>query len=170
MTSGAVAGLLRAAAAGSPGARRGRYSARMPVELTPAGTRGVPVRQPPKWRLALVQPLFDLFMGRRMRLLKLTTVGARSGNAHRVSLFTFPAGPDAWYVVASSGGTSKHPAWYYNMARIRTGSGSSWTAASSASPPRRSPARSASGRGARSSPGGRATTTTRPAPTGSSRW
>jgi deazaflavin-dependent oxidoreductase (nitroreductase family) len=89
----------------------------MPVELTPAGTRGVPVRQPPKWLLALVQPLFDLYMGRRMQLLKLTTVGARSGNEHRVSLFTSPAGPDAWYVVASSGGTSKHPAWYYNMAR-----------------------------------------------------
>jgi deazaflavin-dependent oxidoreductase (nitroreductase family) len=89
----------------------------MPVELTPAGTRGAPTWQPPKWLLGLLQPLFDLVMGRRMKLLKLTTVGARSGNEHRVSLFCSPAGQDAWYVVASSGGSSKHPAWYYNMAR-----------------------------------------------------
>ena len=89
----------------------------MPVELTPAGTRGAPIRQPPKWLLGLAQPLVDLVLGRRMKLLKLTTVGARSGNEHRVSLSCFPAGQNAWYVVASSGGASKHPAWYYNMAK-----------------------------------------------------
>jgi deazaflavin-dependent oxidoreductase (nitroreductase family) len=89
----------------------------MPVELTPAGTRGAPIRVPPKWLLGLVQPLFDRVMSRRMKLLRLTTVGARSGNAHRVSLFTAPAGPGAWYVVASAGGARKHPAWYHNMAK-----------------------------------------------------
>jgi deazaflavin-dependent oxidoreductase (nitroreductase family) len=103
-----------------PTDRWAAYSTPMPVELTPAGTRGAPNWQPPAWLKGLVglaQPLFDLFMGRRMRLLKLTTVGARSGNEHRVSLFCAPAGPDAWYVVASAGGAIKHPAWYYNMAR-----------------------------------------------------
>ena len=73
----------------------------MPVELTPAGTRGTPIRQPPKWLMGLAQPIVDMVLGRRMRLLKLTTVGAKSGNAHRVSLSYFPAGQDAWYVVAS---------------------------------------------------------------------
>ena len=52
-----------------------------------------------------------------MKLLKLTTVGARTGNEHRVTLSSFPAGPNAWYVVASYGGSRKHPAWYYNMAK-----------------------------------------------------
>ena len=67
--------------------------------------------------MGLAQPLVDLVLGRRMKLLKLTTVGARSGNEHRVTLSYFPAGPNAWYVVASYGGSSKHPAWYYNMAK-----------------------------------------------------
>jgi deazaflavin-dependent oxidoreductase (nitroreductase family) len=89
----------------------------MPVDLTPAGTRGAAIRQPPKWLLGLAQPVVDLILGRRLKLLKLTTVGAKSGNAHRVSLAYFPAGPNAWYVVASYGGASKHPAWYYNMAK-----------------------------------------------------
>jgi deazaflavin-dependent oxidoreductase (nitroreductase family) len=92
----------------------------VPVALTPAGTRGAPVWQPPKWLkwlVGLLQPLVDLGTGRRPRLLRLTTVGARSGNGHRVSLFCAPAGQDAWYVVASSGGSVKHPAWYDNRAR-----------------------------------------------------
>ena len=89
----------------------------MPVELTPAGTRGAAVPRPPKWLMGVAQPLIDLVLGRRMRLLKLTTVGARSGTEHRVTLSCFPAGPNAWYVVASYGGSRQHPAWYYNMAK-----------------------------------------------------
>jgi deazaflavin-dependent oxidoreductase (nitroreductase family) len=89
----------------------------MPVELTPAGTRGAAVRPPPKWLQRVTQPLTDLFLGRRLKLLKLTTIGAKSGKEHRVSVASFPAGPDAWYVVASFGGARTHPAWYYNMAK-----------------------------------------------------
>jgi deazaflavin-dependent oxidoreductase (nitroreductase family) len=67
--------------------------------------------------MQLLQPIFNLILSRRMKLLKLTTIGAKSGNEHSVSLSCFPAGQGYWYVVASYGGAIKHPAWYYNMAK-----------------------------------------------------
>lgn len=41
-------------------------------------------------------------------------VGARSGT-HRVSPLIGLADGDRWAIVASKGGTDKHPAWYHNL-------------------------------------------------------
>jgi deazaflavin-dependent oxidoreductase (nitroreductase family) len=97
----------------------------MAVELTPNGTRG-------RERPALPRPLmkaavglnivFFRLLGRRVRvmrapLLLLTTVGARSGRERRVTLGWFPDGKNVRLVVASAGGSAKHPAWYINMAK-----------------------------------------------------
>ena len=65
--------------------------------------------------------LYRLLRGRGIRLLGqplliLTTVGARSGRSHSVPLLYFPDGVDRWLVIASSGGSARHPAWYLNMA------------------------------------------------------
>ena len=137
----------------------------MPVELTPAGTRGVSIRQPPKWLMGLAQPLFDMVLGRRMRLLKLTTVGASRERAPRLAVL-FSGRPGRLVrrgLVRRIGqaprlvlqhGQAPGPIWIELDGRR------------SASTPKPSPARSALRRGARSSPGGRATPTTRPAPIG----
>ena len=90
----------------------------MPVELTPSGTRGVVMRKAPRWLMRLayaVAPLF--FKIRGLDTVMLTTLGARSGEEHTVQLIPFPEGDGSWLVVASSAGSVKHPAWYYNMAR-----------------------------------------------------
>jgi deazaflavin-dependent oxidoreductase (nitroreductase family) len=50
-------------------------------------------------------------------LLALTTTGAKTGNQHTVQLRPFPAGDNAWLIVASFGGAAKHPAWFVNMAK-----------------------------------------------------
>ena len=52
-------------------------------------------------------------------LLTLTTYGSRSQREHSVTLRYQPDATHAgaWLVVASFGGTPKHPAWYVNMAR-----------------------------------------------------
>jgi len=53
-------------------------------------------------------------------LLSLITVGAKSGRMHTVPLgwFTDASGEaDVWLVVASYGGSARHPAWYVNMAK-----------------------------------------------------
>ena len=55
----------------------------------------------------------DRFMG--MDLLYLTTVGAKTGEKRQSPLARFPDGDDAWIVVASNGGASPHPSWYYNL-------------------------------------------------------
>jgi deazaflavin-dependent oxidoreductase (nitroreductase family) len=90
----------------------------MPVELTPGGTRGVTMPKIPKPLMKVLLPIGNLFLrSRGMRLLSLTTVGARSGKEHTVYLSYFPDGEDAWLVVASFGGSQRHPAWYFNMAR-----------------------------------------------------
>ena len=93
----------------------------MSVELTPRGTRGATMPRFPRplgwvfWRLfSLVARL------RGAHLLDLTTVGARTGRSHTNQLSWFPAGNGAaegWLVVASWGGSSHHPDWYFNMAR-----------------------------------------------------
>ena len=90
----------------------------MPIELTPSGTRGVTMPRIPKPVMKIVMPIANLFLrARGMRLLNLTTVGARSGKEHTVDLGYFPDGDAAWLVVASFAGSAKHPAWYFNMAR-----------------------------------------------------
>ncbi len=47
----------------------------------------------------------------------LTTVGAKSGRPHTVTLGRFPDGDDAFLVVASNMGSARHPAWYVNLAK-----------------------------------------------------
>jgi deazaflavin-dependent oxidoreductase (nitroreductase family) len=57
------------------------------------------------------------FMG--FPILRLTTIGARTGQERRTVLGYFgdPAHPDARIVVASAAGSARHPAWYFNLAR-----------------------------------------------------
>lgn len=47
----------------------------------------------------------------------LTTVGAKTGSKRTHVLGGFADGPDAWLVVASKGGASNHPAWFFNLAQ-----------------------------------------------------
>ncbi|WP_433833522.1 nitroreductase/quinone reductase family protein [Actinoplanes sp. CA-015351] len=49
------------------------------------------------------------------RLLLLTTVGARSGRAHTVPLGYLPDGGERVLVIASAGGSPRHPAWFHNV-------------------------------------------------------
>jgi len=51
------------------------------------------------------------------RMVILTTKGARSGRPHVVVVGRFPDQEDAFFVVASNGGSARHPAWYINMAK-----------------------------------------------------
>jgi deazaflavin-dependent oxidoreductase (nitroreductase family) len=48
------------------------------------------------------------------RLLLLTTVGARSGAPHTTPLGYLPDG-DRVLVIASAGGSARHPAWFHNL-------------------------------------------------------
>ncbi len=51
-----------------------------------------------------------------MDLLYLTTTGAKSGQQRQSTLARFADGDDAWLIVASAGGSARHPAWYHNIA------------------------------------------------------
>lgn len=50
-----------------------------------------------------------------MDLLYLTTIGAKSGQKRQSPVARFADGDDAWLVVASNGGSSRHPNWYHNL-------------------------------------------------------
>jgi deazaflavin-dependent oxidoreductase (nitroreductase family) len=54
-------------------------------------------------------------MFRNRPLVLLTTKGARSGLERTVATNGFADGDDAWLVVASNGGSARHPAWFKNM-------------------------------------------------------
>lgn len=56
----------------------------------------------------------DRFQG--MDLMYLTTVGAKSGAQRVTPIARFPDGDNAWLVVASNGGSARHPSWYHNLA------------------------------------------------------
>ena len=49
------------------------------------------------------------------RLLLLTTTGARSGAPHTVPLVYLPDGAHQFLVIASAGGSPRHPAWFHNL-------------------------------------------------------
>lgn len=51
------------------------------------------------------------------RLLLVHHVGARSGMERVVPLVYFARSDGRWMIVASNGGSSRHPAWYYNLKR-----------------------------------------------------
>jgi len=55
-------------------------------------------------------------------LLRLGTVGARSGKPRTSVLGWFPDDerPGSWIVVASNGGAARHPAWAHNLVRDPT--------------------------------------------------
>lgn len=51
-------------------------------------------------------------------LLRLITVGARSGKRREAVLGWFPSDrADSWIVVASNSGSARHPGWAYNLAQ-----------------------------------------------------
>src|SRR5438309_858968 len=93
----------------------------MSVHIPPSGTRGS--KGPPSGALGRLM----MCVARRVHrltgskvsgrpLLYLTTVGAKSGQPRTAVVMPFPEGDDAWLVVASRNGASKHPAWLYNLA------------------------------------------------------
>ena len=90
----------------------------MSVELTPQGTRGAKI---PKFAQTMMKLMNGVVAaGMRLfgkRVLRLTTIGSKTGQSRTVTLGWFPDGDKAWLVVASFGGAAKHPAWYVNMAR-----------------------------------------------------
>ena len=60
-----------------------------------------------------------------LKLLLLTSTGAKSGNSHTTPAAYFMDG-DAWLIIASADGADSHPAWYHNLkanppARIEVG-------------------------------------------------
>lgn len=49
------------------------------------------------------------------RLLLLTTTGARSGRPHTTPLAYLPDGVERTLVIASAGGSPRHPDWFHNV-------------------------------------------------------
>lgn len=92
----------------------------MSVELTPSGTRGITMPGWMKTFAPILAPVFNMFLrSKGHRLIQLSTVGAKSGRERTVYLSHFPdpGHPSSYLVVASFGGSIKHPAWYVNMAK-----------------------------------------------------
>jgi len=96
----------------------------MSVELTPGGTRGVEWPRIPGFLMRAMLGLTVLayrLLGDRIKImgqppLLVTTVGAKTGKVRKTVLLRFADG-ESWLVVASFGGSAKHPAWYINMAK-----------------------------------------------------
>lgn len=94
----------------------------MSFQKTPGGTRGARGAGGSNPLTRFVMKMManwhrrsgDKFMG--MDLLYLTTVGAKSGQKRQSPISRFPDSERSWLVVASSGGSSHHPAWYHNLA------------------------------------------------------
>jgi deazaflavin-dependent oxidoreductase (nitroreductase family) len=91
----------------------------MSVTLTPSGTRGGTMPRMPLMQF-FNDAIFFLFRGRPfsgLRLLRLTTVGARSGQPRRSTLGYFAESDRSWVIIGSAAGAAKHPAWIYNIAK-----------------------------------------------------
>ncbi len=93
----------------------------MSFQKTPGGTRGPRSMSSNAVTRLLVRLMNgwhkrsgDKFMG--MDLLYMTTVGAKSGEKRQSTVSRFPDRDGAWLIVASSGGSARHPAWYHNIA------------------------------------------------------
>jgi deazaflavin-dependent oxidoreductase (nitroreductase family) len=95
--------------------------ANVSVQVTPSGTRGGTMpRLPGPVMQFFNDAIFFIFRGRRfsgLRLLRLTTFGARTGRPRRTTLGYLAESDQAWVIIGSAGGAARHPAWVYNLAR-----------------------------------------------------
>lgn len=93
----------------------------MSITVTPSGTRGGTMpRMPGPLMQFLNDAVFFLLRGRPfsgLRLVRLTTIGARSGQPRRSTLGCFADSDRSWVIIGSAGGAAKHPAWIYNLAK-----------------------------------------------------
>ena len=91
------------------------------VVVTPRGTRGGAFPRLPGLLMQFANDaVFFILRGRRVSglpLLRLTTVGARSGKPRRSTLGYFAASDQAWVIIGSAGGAATHPAWIFNLAK-----------------------------------------------------
>ncbi len=89
----------------------------MTIELTPKGTHGTEMPKLPKPLMKTARSLM-VWLARRQgnRIVILTTVGAKTGQQHSVAVGRFPEEGNSFLVVASNGGSARHPAWFINMA------------------------------------------------------
>ena len=95
----------------------------MHFELPPRGTYGPEIPRALRPLLRAGSGIGNLMfrLGLKVQgrpLLKLTTVGARTGKSRHAVLGWFPDHDrsDSWLVVASSGGSARHPGWAHNLA------------------------------------------------------
>ncbi len=100
----------------------------MSIQGSPNGTYGTKTPGG-KWLQRLFEPMakrqIDTYrrtggtnrMSRMMGfpVVLLTTKGAKSGLERTAALGGFAEGDDAWLVVASNGGSVRHPTWFTNM-------------------------------------------------------
>ena len=100
----------------------------MPIQPTPNGTYGTKMPGG-KWLQRLFEPLANRQIAAYRRsggtnrlssmmgfpVVLLTTKGARSGLDRTASLGGFADGDGAWLIVASNGGSARHPSWFTNM-------------------------------------------------------
>lgn len=93
------------------------------IKLPPSGTRGSevpgfvrPLLRAMTWTGDVMFRVGMKVQGRP--LLRLSTVGARSGKRRKSVLGWFPddAHHGSWVVVASAAGAVRHPGWAYNLA------------------------------------------------------
>ena len=93
----------------------------MTFEKTPGGTYG---QKTPAFAVSIMKMLNPalVWQARRggrvggLRMVVLTTTGARSGQRRQTALNALPDGERAWVIVASAGGNAANPAWYHNLA------------------------------------------------------
>src|SRR5262249_15422974 len=107
----------------TPSRRKGQEATMvlMSVNVTPSGTHGQrPPPGPLKNALFWFMRTSHRLGARRMDgmpVVLVITRGARSGEQRATPVMCFPEGDSAWLVVASFGGSARHPAWFVNMAR-----------------------------------------------------
>ena len=94
------------------------------LKLPPGGTRGAEMptvlRPILKAMMGIGNVMFGLGLKIQGRpLLRLHTVGARTGEHRRAILAWFPDDErsDSWLIVASNTGSAHHPSWAHNLAK-----------------------------------------------------
>ena len=99
-------------------------ASRPEFELPPSGTRGAEIPGFVRPLLRMMTWVGDVMFRLRFKvqgrpLLRLTTVGARSGKRRKSVLGWFPDDErqGSWMVVASNNGSGRHPGWAHNLVR-----------------------------------------------------
>ena len=94
----------------------------MVIKIPPNGTYGKNVPSFLKYLMKKTNYPSYRILGKHLKaagrpVLLLITIGSKSRKIRHTPIAWFPDTDNSWFIIASNGGSTRHPSWFFNLAK-----------------------------------------------------